>query len=173
MKKYALLLALLITGTAAQAQQEFDSLKGLKDVTKMIVTSDMFEMMSNIDLSTDNDEAKEYLAIIDQLKELRVYTTSNAKSRSALQAAADGFIKRGGLKTLMLIEEDDSIINMYMQPGSTDKRLKSLVMTINNGDDTVVMLLSGDVELDKIGKLTRTLNLPGSEELEKAAKKNR
>ena len=78
-------------------------------------------------------------------------------------------------------------VNFYVREGKDENHVKELLMFINglkeftNGQDitingkkreveTVLLTLTGDIDLRQISKLTSQMNMPGGEQLKKAGK---
>ena len=61
MKKIALLLAIITIPLATFAQGSFDSFENEKDVTSVVVTKNMFKLLSKMDLNSNDPEVEDYL----------------------------------------------------------------------------------------------------------------
>ena len=61
MKKLAIVIALLIAPMLVTAQNAFDSFEDEQDVSSVVVTKNMFKLLSKMDLDSNDPEAKEYL----------------------------------------------------------------------------------------------------------------
>ena len=77
MKKITLILVLLIAPLAAIAQSPFDSFENEEDVSSVIVTKNMFKLLSKMDLDSDDPEAKEYLDMVDNLDDIKIQRMKN------------------------------------------------------------------------------------------------
>jgi hypothetical protein len=56
MKKIALLFAIITIPFATFAQGSFDSFENEKDVTSVVVTKNMFKLLSKMDLNSNDPE---------------------------------------------------------------------------------------------------------------------
>ena len=65
--------------------------------------------------------------------------------------------------------DDDKNIKFYSKEGKSDNFVSELLMhltgNIDGEDRTIIMSITGKIDLKKISKLTSDLNMPGSEEL--------
>jgi len=65
-------------------------------------------------------------------------------------------------------------IKIYVKSGATSSKVKELLMFIEGGgskdDDTVLMSLTGNFDLNELSVLTDKMNLPGGDALKKSAK---
>jgi len=177
MKKLAILIAFMVAPVLVSAQNAFDSFENEDDVTSVIVTKNMFKLLSTMDLHSDDQEAQEYLALVNSLENIKIYTTDNIEVASRMDAAVSKYIsKSNGLSELMRIKDEGKNIKFYSKEGSDENHVKELLMHLSGDLDgeerTVIMSITGNIDLKKISKLTSDLNMPGSEELKNLENKN-
>ena len=77
MKKIAIVVALAIAPMVSWAQNAFDSFENEKDVTSVLVTKNMFKLLSKMDLNSTDPEAQEYLKMVNDLDNIKIFTTDN------------------------------------------------------------------------------------------------
>ncbi|WP_438961372.1 DUF4252 domain-containing protein [Nonlabens sp.] len=170
MKKIIYIAAFLMTTGMAMAQN-FSALDNLKNTSETVVTDEMFALIANVDIDSDDKEFNEIKDIIDNLKELRIYATDNLTSAARLNSFANKYISTNKLVKLMHVKEDGQMFSFHMRKGSNDKKVSNLVMLINgdgNEKDTVFLIISGDIDLNQISKLTKMMNVPGQKQIENA-----
>jgi hypothetical protein len=177
MKKLILLLALIITPLATTAQGTFDSFEDEKDVTSVIVTKNMFKLLSKMDLESDDPEVKDYLNMVDNLNDIKIFTTDNPEVAARMTSKVNSYVKNNKyLSELMRVKNDGRNIKFYSKEGKTESYVSELLMHLDGVVDgestTVLMSITGNIDLKQIGKLAEDLNVPGSEEL-KNIKKNK
>ncbi len=171
--KKILIIAAFVLASGLSYAQNFDKLSNLKNTSETVITDEMFKLIANIDMDTNDPEFNELKNTIDNLKEIRIYTTENPESASSLNAFAASYIKNNNLVKLIHVKEDGEMFSFHMKKGSDDKKVSNLVMVMNdsNGDsDTVFLIISGDINLDQVSKLTKKMNVPGQDQIEKATK---
>jgi len=169
MKKLILTAMLALMPTLFFAQvSAFSKYEDRDDVTSVIVNKKMFEMMSKV----KNNESQDYLNLIKKLDNLRVFTTQSAKTAADMKATANAHIKSVGLEELMRVNDKGQNIRIMVKTGATETKVKELLMFIDGSgkDDTVLMSLTGEFDLNDISMLTEKMNLPGGNELKKAGK---
>lgn len=168
MKK--LIFALLLMPAMLLAQGPFDKFDGQDDVTSVIVNKKMFQMMGNV----KNKESQQYLNLIKKLDNLKVFTTTSTRVTSEMKSAADKHIKSAGLEELMRVNDKGQNIRIMVKSGASDSIVKELLMFIEGsgkGNESVLMSLTGEFDLNEISMLTEKMNLPGGAQLEKAKSK--
>ncbi|AWI25822.1 DUF4252 domain-containing protein [Flavobacterium pallidum] len=161
----ALLLPMLFFGQTA-----FDKFDGRDDITAVIVNKKMFQMMGKVD--SKDKEAQQYLNLIKKLDYLRVFTTTNDKTTQELKSTAEKYIKSSGLEELMRVNDKGKNIRIMIKSGAKETVVKELLMFIEGSgkDDTVLLSLIGEFDLDEISVLTDKMNLPGGDVLSKGTK---
>lgn len=174
MKKTVLLFALMILlPFYSSAQTAFDKYDNQDNVTAVIVNKKMFELMSKVKMESKEDIA--YLNLIKKLENLKVYKTVNPKTGTDMRTTVDKYLSSTSMDELMRMNENgkNSKILVKSIPGSTN--VSELLMFIEGtgakGNETVLMSLTGDFNINEISLLTKRMNLPGSEVLNSAAKK--
>jgi len=171
MRKLILTIALVLVSNTFFAQSVFDKFDNQDDITTIIVNKKMFSMLSKVD--TKDKESQQYLNLIKKLDNLKVFVTDNDKKGNEMKAVADKYQKSAGLDELMRISEKGKNVKIYVKSGATDSQVKELLMFIEGGgkEQSVLMSLTGNFDLDELSALTDKMNLPGGDELKKAGKK--
>lgn len=166
------ILAAFLVSTTLQAQN-FDKYKEMNGVVSVNINQNMFKLMSQLELETDDKEAQEMINMINQLKNIQIFTTSDLEIGKSLSKDAMAFMKTKKLQELMSVnDEEGRKVRFYFQPGATDEIVKQLFMHINDAEETVVIMIDGDVNLAEIGKFAKQFNLPGSNDLQQLKKTN-
>ena len=171
MRKLILIIALVLVSNTFFAQSVFDKFDNQDDITTVIVNKKMFQMLSKVDAK--DKQTQQYLALIKKLDNLKVFVTGSDKKSDEMKATADKYIKSSGLEELMKITEKGKSVKIYVKSGATDTQVKELLMFIEGSgkEESVLMSLTGNFDLDELSALTDKMNLPGGEELKKASKK--
>lgn len=167
------LVSIVIFFSVASLQaQNFDKYKDMDGVVSVSINKNLFKMMSQLDLEVDDKEAQQMINMIDQLENIQIFTTSNRSAIASLNKDASAYMKNQKLEELMNVnDETGKQIKFYFRPGASDEMVKQLFMHINDLEETIVIMIQGNVNLAEIGKIAKQFNLPGSsnfDELEKA-----
>lgn len=154
-------------------QSIFDKFDGQDDVTAVIVNKKMFQLMGNVKMDVKDKESQQYMNLIKKLDNLKVFTTSSTRTTNEMKATAEKHIKSAGLDELMRITDGGKNIKIMVKSGAKDSQIKELLMFIEGsgkGNETVLMSLTGDFDLDEISVLTDKMKIPGGDALKKASK---
>lgn len=172
MKKLFIAVVMVLISNTFFAQGAFDKFDGQDDVTSIIVNKKMFDMMGKVKMDASDKEAQQYLNLIKKLDNLKVFTTKSTRVENEMKAAASSYIKSAGLEELMRINENGRNIKILVKSGSKDTQVRELLMFIEGAknDDTVLMSLTGDFDLNEISVLTDKMRIPGGDDLKKASK---
>ena len=173
MKKLVLVLMFSVLPAAFYGQAAFDKFDGQDDVTSVIVNKKMFEMMGSVKMENKDKVSQQYLNLIKKLDNLKVFTTNSTRVTSEMKITADKYMKTSGLEELMRINDGGKNIKIWVKSGTKDSQIKELLMCMegtSKGNETVLMSLTGDFDLNEISVLTDKMRLPGGDELKKATK---
>ena len=172
MKKFIITVVVVLVSNTFLGQSAFDKFDGQDDVTSIIVNKKMFELMSKVKMDATDKQAQQYLNLIKKLDNLKVFTTRSTRVENEMKAVADKYIKTSGLEELMRVNENGRNIKILVKSGASDSQVKELLMFIEGAknDDTVLMSLTGDFDLNEISVLTDKMRIPGGDDLKKATK---
>ena len=170
MKKVILTLVVILTTNTFFGQTVFDKFDGQDDITAVIVNKKMFSLLSKMEVK--DKESQQYVNLIKKLDNLKVFVTSSDKKSDEMKAVADKYLKTASLEELMRINEKGKSVKIYVRSGATDSQIKEMFMFIEGSgkEETVLMSLTGDFDLNEISVLTDKMNLPGGDDLKKASK---
>lgn len=172
MRKFIITVVVVLISNTFFGQSAFDKFDGQDDVTSIIVNKKMFELMSKVKMDATDKQAQQYLNLIKKLDNLKVFTTKSTRVENEMKVATDKYIKSSGLEELMRVNENGRNIKILVKSGPSDSQVKELLMFIEGAknDDTVLMSLTGDFDLNEISVLTDKMRIPGGDDLKKATK---
>ncbi len=179
MRKYILIVLMALVPLAGFSQSLFDKFEDLDDVTSVVVNKSMFNLLAKIDVEVDDPEAQDFMDIASSLKSLKVFTTENKKIGDDMKFSVDSYLKSSKMEELMRVKDKDANVKFYIKEGKDADHVSELLMFVTGMKnveadgrkfETVILSLTGDIDLNKISSLTKKMNLP--EELNEAGKKN-
>nr|WP_299388973.1 DUF4252 domain-containing protein [Allomuricauda sp.] len=178
MKRNILILMMAVMPLAGFSQSLFDRFEDLDDVTSVVVNKSMFNLLAKIDVEVDDPEAQDFMDIASSLKSLKVFTTDNKAIGDDMKASVQKYLKSSTMEELMRVKDKDANVKFYIKEGKDDDHVSELLMFVTGLKEveadgrkfeTVLLSLTGDIDLNKINSLTNKMNLP--KELNKAGKK--
>ena len=178
MVKYAVILLIMVAPMVAFSQSIFEKYEDLDEVSTVVVTKSAFKLMARI--GGDSKEAKEYIEDVKNLENLAVYTTSDMKIAAQMKADVKNYLHKSDLSELFRVKDKDGNVKIYVKEGKDDQHIKELFMFIDNiknvnirGEkpQVVVVSLTGDIDLEKVGRVIDKMNVPGGKHIKKATSK--
>ena len=168
MRKIIFFMSLFLLPYLGYGQSFLDKYENQENVTAVVVNKKMFELMSKVKMESKEDQA--YLELIKKLEHLKVFRTSSVKTTMDMRTNVEKY--SGGLSELMRVNDNGRSTKIFVKTIAGTNHVSELMMFIegNSGKETVLMSLTGDFSVNDISMLTKRMNLPGGEELNKAAK---
>ncbi len=172
MKKIILIIAVVALSFNSYAQSSiFDKFEDMDGVSSVIVNQEAFKMLARF--KGGGDEGQEYLEMVQNLNSFKVFTTDNLEIASEMTAVMDKYLKSSKLTELMRVKDEDTNVKIFVRAGKDDDHVSELLMFVNgvgkymkDSDspikaETVILSLTGDIDLNKISKLTES-HIPDS-----------
>ena len=164
-KRYAvsLLVAVLFLPLTAMAQDIFAKYDGNIDVTYVDIKPRMFQIMSKIDMSTDDPEAQEFLEVLNSITSLKAIVTGKESISTDITSWVES--RSRDLEELMEVRDDGTIVKFFVRDGKNDGFVQELLVYVNgisnkmnNSEaetksrdiETVVVSLTGNIDLSKL-----------------------
>jgi hypothetical protein len=174
MKKVLITLLIAFASNSFYGQAVFDQFDGQEEIVSVIVNKKMFELMSKVKVDDSDKETQQYLKLIQNLENLKVFSTTNSTAARKMKEAADSYIKSASLEELKKVNENGKQVTIDVKKG-TNNQLKEFLMFIDddaNGiNRSVLMSLTGVFNLNDISILTDKMQIPGGTELKKLTQK--
>ncbi|GAB1857367.1 DUF4252 domain-containing protein [Flavobacteriaceae bacterium MHTCC 0001] len=179
----AIVMVVLLLPLIGMAQNSvFDKYSDDPNVTYVNIKPKMFQMISKIGIDTDDPEAKAYLDMVKSITSFKTIVTDN----KAISTDITKWVKSRSsrLEELMEVKDDGTEVKFYVQEGKDADHVKELLIFVTGIDkkmedkveingkarkiETVVVSMTGDIDLNEISKLTQKMNIPGGNHLEKS-----
>lgn len=171
-KELVAFLFLLVTHSFF-AQTVFDQFEGIAGVDVVTINKKMFDLMSKVKLDTSDKETQQYMNLIKKIDHLKVYRTQNERISIQMRLTTEKYAKTAGLEDLISASEGGKKVKILGRQSVDETKLKELLLFVEGSktDDTVLMTITGDFDLNEVPALTDKMKIPGSAELRKAVKK--
>jgi len=181
----ALILTLFVLSSAI-SQDIFDKYSDSDKVSFVSMKPAMFKLLAKIDIDTDDPETKAYMDMVHSITGFKTLATSDRAIALDVTKWVKG--RASKLEELMEVKDDGVVMTFYVKQGRDEDHVSELLMFVDgvgsltkqadinvNGKkrsiDTVVISLTGDIDLNQISKLTSKMNLPGGDALNNSNKK--
>ncbi|MBF8149314.1 DUF4252 domain-containing protein [Winogradskyella sp. F6397] len=187
-KKIVIITAFLLAPVLTFAQGIFDKYEDNDEVTSFVINQKMIRMLASIDMDMDDPEDQKLLEMVKKITGLKVFTTGDDKVSSDMKNTVESYLSSTKLEELMRFKDGEQNIKFYVKEGKDENHVKELLMymtglkALTEGTDieingkkrvfeTVVLSLTGDIDLRQISKITSKLDIPGGEQLNKVGDK--
>ncbi len=161
MKKLAFILTLILATGFTYAQSMFDKYEDYDQVSSVIVTDEMFKLLKEIE--PESAEAKEEISVLSNLTGLKVFSTEDEQIAKEIITDAGKYVKNKQMTELMRINDQDAKVKFYIIKGTKPHIAKELVMILtgkeNGKNNTVVMVVTGNIDLKKLSKLNKKVKI--------------
>ena len=175
-------MAIMLMPLTGMAQNDiFDKYNDNPDVTFVSIKPKMFQMIAKMGIDVDDPEAKAYMDMVKSITSFKTIITDNKSIASDLSKWVKG--RAGSLEELMEVKDEGTEVKFYVKEGRDADHVKELLIFVNGIDkvmddkieingkerkiETVVVSLTGDIDLNEISRLTNQMNIPGGDKLEK------
>ena len=181
-KLIVLIMAIMLLPLTGMAQSNiFDKYSDNSDVTYVSIKPKMFQMIAKMGINVEDPEAKAYMDMVSSITSFKTIVTDN----KTISADIYKWVKSrsGGLEELMEVKDDGTEVKFYVKEGKDADHVKELLIFVNGIDkmmddkieingkerkiETVVVSMTGDIDLNQISKLTDKMNIPGGKHLDK------
>ncbi len=178
-KKTILVMLIALAPIFTFGQSVFDAFEDMDDVSAVIINKRAFKLMTQI--SGETTDADEYVSLVSGLDNLKVFATENTTIAAQMKSKVSSYLKSAKLSELMRVKDKDGNVKIYIREGVDEDHVSELLMFVDgiskhiDGDrnpEAVIISITGNIDLNKISKLTSKLNIKGGEHLSKAEKKN-
>jgi hypothetical protein len=178
-----LVLAVMLLPLTAMAQKDiFEKYNDNNDVTYVSIKPKMFQMIAKMGINVDDAEAQAYMDMVKSITSFKTIVTDNKDISADISKWVTS--RSSSLEELMEVKDDGTDVKFYIKEGKDADHVKELLIFVNgidkamngkgveiNGEsrkiETVVVSLTGDIDLNEISKLTDKMNIPGGRHLEK------
>ncbi|GAA3598746.1 DUF4252 domain-containing protein [Flavivirga amylovorans] len=181
-KVIVFILALMLLPLTGMAQNIFDKYNDNSDVTYVSIKPKMFQMIAKAGIDTSDPEARAFMDMIKSITSFKTIVTDKKEISVDIQKWVKS--RSSSLEELMEVKDDGTEVKFYVKEGKDADHVKELLIFVNgidkamkgkgveiNGEnrkiETVVVSLTGDIDLNEISKLTEKMNIPGGKHLEK------
>lgn len=178
MKKIILSTAIMLIAlmpAMLQAQTAIDKLyekyAGQDGFTSINISPGMFQMLSDLDTDDSTEEVKEAQNVMDQLKSLKmlVYEPKEGQKFDFMKEVKKS-VNLGDYIELMSIREENTDIRFLVKK-TKDGHISEMLMLVDDDNEGMIMSMTGNIDMNTISKIGKSMDVKGLENLEKLDQK--
>ncbi len=168
------MLAFLLMSAPTWAQSSptdklFDEYGSQDGFTTVHISKELFSLFAEISQESDDAEVAEINKVVNGLEHVRILMcdVSDSTDRTVFNKFKNELngVKLNNFTELMTVKEDNEIVKfMILKDG---KNIKELLLLINQPDEAGFISIKGNIDLKSIGKLSKSMNIDGLENLQK------
>jgi hypothetical protein len=167
-----LMMGLMVSWSLAQSPTDnlFEKYNGKDGFTTVHITQELFGLFADLDES-DPDVA-EMKTMMEQLQYIRIlmYDMADGGRQSELEAFRNDIKASNltGYSELMNVKEKDQEVKFMAK--KNDGKISELLLLINEPNEAGFISIVGNIDINTVSKLSKTIHMDGMDELEKLDK---
>jgi hypothetical protein len=167
----ALTMLLLMSAQLLNAQNSsaialFDKYGGKDGYTTVSISKELFGMFADMD--SDDPDMKEVKTMMEQLDGIKILMYETQDSSDAELARFKGEISKlqvSGFSELMVVKSTGEEVKFLAQ--KKGDKIGELLLVINSDKEAGFITITGTIDMNTIGKLSKTMNFEGMDKLDK------
>jgi len=180
MKKFSFIIVLLAAALLPQmttAQTAIDHLyekyAGKPGFTSINISPQMFQLFAGVNTSDSSPEAQKALDAMKQLKGLKmlVYEPKDSTKVQAFYNEIKRTVPTNKYMELMSVDGQDGKIK-FLASQDKNGKIRELLMIVHGSDETMIMSLTGLIDMKTIAEISKSMNMKGMSDLQKLSSKN-
>lgn len=171
MKKFVVVFLIAVLPSMGFSQSIFDKYEDMDNVGSVIVNKGMIDLVSKIGALDDDEETREFVEVAQGLQGVKVFMTEDESVSMDMSKTVKQYLRSANLEELMRVKDKDVNVKFYIRNGKKKDHVTELLMFVSgmenveighNGRklETVLVSLTGDIDLNKIGSITNKMDLP-------------
>lgn len=156
MTKRVLLIALtcLLSSLAMGQKSLMERYANIDGVTTVYISKTMLQMMPNMNVHI-NMNTKD---MAGRLTGILILTTERKELVQSLRRDSRQFFSNKTFEVLMTVKDEESLVNFYIRR-KNDQRVAEMVMVVDEGDEFVLIQMTGDLTMEDIKKMTKGMSI--------------
>ena len=153
------------------SQSVFDKYEDMDHVGSVVINKGLINLLASIEMDDVDQEAKDFMDIAKGIDGIKVFITEDEEVSSDMKSTVRRYLRSSSMEELMRVKDKDTHVKFYVKNGKRDTHVRELLMFISGVKDmnsnvhgrkfeSVLVSLTGDIDLNKIGALTQKMNLP-------------
>lgn len=165
---FFLLIAFFVQaqGTNDAITRFFDKYTEDERFTVVYISPKMFQMVSKIE--TDDEDWNKVREVIKDLGGLRVLTSDSITNGVALYKEALGKVPANEYSELLTVRDGKENVRIWTK--DSGNIINELLLLVGSPDEFVLLSFTGKIDLDKISRLAKTMDIDGIQHLDKVGK---
>lgn len=164
----------MVYSVALFAQQSavdklFDKYSGQEGFTTVYVSKYMFNLFAQIE--SNDEDFKDFEEVVSKLNSIKILASDDTQQPAGINFYHEIMkeLPVEQYQELMRVKEKDQDMKFLIR--EEQGQIKELLLIVGGSDENVLISIQGNIDLETISKLSRTMNIEGMENLEKIEEK--
>lgn len=170
-----ILMALMPSVTKAQSAIDglYEKYAGKDGFTSINVSPEMFQMLSGLSMNDSSKDAVQAMSAIKQIKSLKmlVYKPQDSTKAPEFYHVIQKMVPTTGFKDLMTINSHGNNLK-FLARQNQDGKIKELLMIVSGSHETMIMSMTGLIDMKTISEISKSVNIQGMNNLQKLNEKH-
>ncbi len=176
MKKLLFVICFIGISALSLAQNKsidrvFDKYAGMEGFTTVYISKYMFSMFSNLE-GVEDEDMKEVQDVFGKLNGIKILAVDDAAVLGEGVNFYDEIMKdlpKGRYEELMVVKDSESdVVFLAREEGGVIIEL--LLIVGGDGDNNALIAITGEIDLNTISKLGKTMDIDGMDQLDNLEK---
>jgi len=172
MKKLILNLMLVITPFMVMAQNKavdklFERYGDREGYTTVYITKHMFSLFANVE--ADDPESEDIIKTFQSIDNIKVLSSKMLEEGVNFYDELMENLPTKEYEELMVVHEKGQDTKFLIK--KKDEKITELLMIVGGKDSNILVLITGDIDLNRMSRISTMLGIEGLENMEKIKKK--
>lgn len=163
-----LLFPILLSAQSSPIENIISEYSGKEGVTSINLSNQMLQLFSKMAEDESDEELEAIISDLNGIKILTFESSIKPKNGKSLYSDFTRLLSASNYKELMTINDEGENIQFLIR--ESNSKIKELVMVIGESDETVLIALTGDIDLKNMSELSKSLDIKQLEHLDKVEK---
>ncbi|MGX1929200.1 DUF4252 domain-containing protein [Flagellimonas sp. 2504JD4-2] len=171
MKKVILIMMIGMLPIMGVSQSIFDKFEDSERIGTVTINNGMLKLAAEMMADDKDEETQEFIELAKSIKNIKIFMSEDEGASADMAATMKQYVRSSKLEELMKVKDGDANVGFYIKHGRNDNTVKELLMFVTGIDDknhgkghhrdieTVLLTMTGDIDLAKVGSLTRKMKL--------------
>lgn len=170
MRKIGLIIMAMALPLLGMSQSIFDKYEDSEKIGTVTINKGMLKLAATVMEHDEDEDTQQFVEIAKSINNIKVFMSEDADASADMNATMKKYVKSSKLEELMKVRDGDTHVNFYIRNGKDDTHVAELLMFVTGIDEkhhskngrnfeTVLLTMTGDIDLTKVGSLTRKMKL--------------
>ena len=169
MKKFIIALFAIGFQLFGISQSAFDKFEDSDRIGSVTISKGMLKIAAEMMGNHGDKETQEFVDLAKNLDGIKIFMSEDEGASADMQATMKKYVKKSRLEELMKVKDGDTNLKFYIKNGKDEDHVSELLMFVTGIEDdegrkanieTVLLSMTGDIDLTKVGALTEKMSLP-------------